>query len=201
MATVMEEMQISSTEPESEDGLSSQQRKILYNLMVYRSVSGRPGDLHDYDIAVGLHFHPSICGEIYASLQGLVARGLVTASNITESTDDYGDHYPVAVNAGMAYQPVGSAGIGDPILAYVLVYGSLDYVETFAPRGTLGYACTVASVVGDVPADTNALLDMIERHLADGTLQETSSPVPATRQGSHGKMYDVTETHVTLRLA
>lgn len=213
MTTVMNGMQISSAEPESKDGLTTQQRRLLWKLVVAGEAVVSSGEQWDYQLAISLDFHPAISREVGESMVRLVVLGYAEevqrmAYSGTASDDD---RVPVMVrSSGMvAYRPVVDAekgifipsqAIGHPVLAWLYLYGPFEYGENRSDDDEVCYKSLIAEVMGEPASKTDELRADVDVLTKNGLVSAYLEKRPAQWRGGHGQMHDITETHVSLEL-
>ena len=216
MTTVMDGMQISSAEPESKDGLTTQQRRLLWKLVIAGEVVTTSGEQKDYQLATSLDFHPAISREVGESMARLVALHYVQevpkmASPGTVSS--YGDdRQPIIArpNGKIAYRPVldaekgifiSSQAVGHPVLARLYLYGPFDYGENRSDDGEVCYKSFIAESIGEPASRTDALRADVDVLTMNGLVNAYLEKRPAKWPGGHGQTHDLIETHVSLELA
>lgn len=208
MTTVMAMPNVSAIEPDSEDGLNSQQRKVLYRLIVVGEVSASPSHDHDYAITKALGFGPYICTEIGDSMKRLVELGVVKRLTGTEPSSAYGKT-PVVALSQVTYRPVLGADEGlfiandalkRPVLAWLYLYGSLQYDENRSEDDETCHKSLISQVMGEPESETDALRADVEEILRAGLASAHFEKHPTQWRGGHGQMHNVVATRVTVEL-
>ena len=208
MTTVMAMLNVSDADTESEDGLNHQQRKVLYRLIVAGEASASPTHDHDYTITKALGFHPAVCGEIGESLKYLVEAGFVQKLLGTEPSSAYGKTQVVTLSK-VTYWPVLNSSTGlfipkdalrRPVLAWLYLYGSLEYDENRAPDNETCHKSLIAQAMGEPESATDAARADVEQISKLGLAAAHLEKRPTQWRGGHGQMHDIMATHVTVEL-
>lgn len=200
MATVMEDMQFDATEELGEDGLTHLQRKVFYQLVCRGGIKTSIGANEEFELVVELGLQPGMAAEIQQAMQVLVEMGRVKRYIDTVPDNGYGGREAVRV-AVHRYLPVNAIGLCNEVLAWVALYGPLEYEEISAPASETVDKTNLAIRLGTSKAREQELLEYAVTAIAKGALTVTSVAEPAMQSGSYGKVYPVMKTTVTLALA
>lgn len=196
MATVTEDVMISSTEPASEDGLTHQERKVLYRLVVAGSVTAVEGSTGDSQLVAGLGLGPGIANEVIESLRHLVELGVVIRTPVTVESGDGTAREHTRYAARLEAQSgkyIPRAAVLNHLLAWFYVYGSFEYYEYRKADGTL-YKSSIARALSLDESSTDQLRKMVV-HYVDKNIVTLSEVVCSARwPGGRGKTIPIEGT-------
>lgn len=201
MATVIEGMEISSEEVLSDNGLTSLQQRVLYQLMLLGELHANLNGNHDAEVGKALGSLPGLAHESASALARLVEMGMVRRVITAKSDGGFGGKQEVQVATKACYRPTQETAVGHHVMAYVTVYGALSYDELSTPDCSQLISMTLCDVLGEPRDMEGVLLREVQEAVEDHGLVVQAACEPSTRGGGRKSPIPVAVTHITLRAA